>query len=234
MFSKSARIYDAIYSWKDYVAESAAIHTLIQQHKRTPGNTLLDAACGTGQHARRLRAHYAVEGFDLDTELLAVARERCPNCAFYVADMVDFDLGKQYDAVTCLFSAIGYVVTAERLNAAIVSMARHVKPGGVLIVEAWFSPDEFRSEGVFSRFVEEPDLRIARMHAGHVEGNISYLDFHYMVGTPEGVEYFTEQHKLGLFTVEQYRAAFDAAGLETTYDPQGISGRGLYIGVKPT
>ncbi len=44
---------------------------------------------------------------------------------------------------------------------------------------------------------------------------------------------FTEQHDLGLFDDDQYRAAFEAAGLETYFDAEGLDGRGLYIGVKP-
>ena len=31
--------------------------------------------------------------------------------------MIDFDLGRQYDAITCLFSAIAYAKTEANLNA---------------------------------------------------------------------------------------------------------------------
>ena len=51
-----------------------------------------------------------------------------------------------------------------------------------------------------------------------------------MVGTPEGVEVFTERHEAGLFTDEEYRAAFVAAGLEVEHDETGLIGRGLYVG----
>jgi hypothetical protein len=64
-----------------------------------------------------------------------------------------------------------------------------------------------------------------------VEGTLSTLDFHYLVGTPEGVESFTERHELGLFTRRQYLRAFEAAGLRAEHDPQGLCGRGLYVAV---
>ena len=58
MFTDSAHIYDAVYSFKDYGAESARIHTLIEE--RSPGaSTLLDVACGTGKHLEQLRADSA-------------------------------------------------------------------------------------------------------------------------------------------------------------------------------
>jgi hypothetical protein len=34
---------------------------------------------------------------------------------------------------------------------------------------------------------------------------------------------------MALFTDEEYRQAFDAAGLSVEHDPEGLIGRGLYI-----
>ena len=50
MFSKSAKFYNALYGsmGKDYQAEAQKVHSFIQQHKKSKGNTLLEVACGTG------------------------------------------------------------------------------------------------------------------------------------------------------------------------------------------
>jgi SAM-dependent methyltransferase len=48
---------------------------------------------------------------------------------------------------------------------------------------------------------------------------------------PGGVEYFVEHHELGLFTWDQYRDAFEAAGLRFHIDRYGLTGRGLVIGI---
>jgi ubiquinone/menaquinone biosynthesis C-methylase UbiE len=232
MFEKTARFYDVIYSWKDYEAESKQLHELICQHKKCEGNTLLEVACGTGAHVAQLCGHYTVEGLDLDPGMVAIARERCPGITFHEASMVDFDLGRSFDAVTCLFSSIGYVRTVRRMRQAIQTMADHLEPGGVLIVEPWFAPDEWNTGNVHSLFVDQPDLKIARMNVSEREGNLSFFVLHYLVGTPEGVEYFTERHELGLFTKEEYLEAFRAAGLNVTYDDDGLMGRGLYVGVR--
>jgi hypothetical protein len=58
--------------------------------------------------------------------------------------MMDFDLGGTYYVVTCLFSAIGILRTFERLERAITCMVRHVRPGGALIIEPWFTPEQWR------------------------------------------------------------------------------------------
>ena len=147
--------------------------------------------------------------------------------------MVDFDLGKGFDVITCLFSSIGYVKTKQRLEGAIQTMTRHLLPGGVLIVEPWFTPEQWQPGRVSALFVDQPDLKISRINIAEMEDDLSFFVFHYTVGTHQGVEYFTERHDLGLFTREEYLEAFRKAGLEVIHDPEGLDGRGLYIGLKP-
>jgi SAM-dependent methyltransferase len=233
LFSRSARIYDAIYaSIRDYPREAAQLDALIQA--RRPGaKSLLDVACGTGVHLHHLAGRYEVEGLDLDPEMLAVARERLPDATFHQGDMASFDLGKRFDAVVCMFSSIGYVKTEEWLRDAIASMARHLESGGVLVVEPWLTPDAWSDRHVGAVFVDEPELKIARVNVAEREGTISSFEFQYLVGTPDGVEHFSERHELGLFTVEQQLEAFRAAGLEAEHDPEGPMGRGLYVAVAP-
>jgi len=111
-------------------------------------------------------------------------------------------------------------------------MREHLNDGGVILVEPWFTPEQFHDDKPHAVFVDEPDLKIARMNVSRVESKISFLDFHYTVATSRGVEYFTEVHELGLFTVDEHLQAFRECGLEVIHDPEGIFGRGLYIGIK--
>lgn len=233
MFHKSADIYDALYSFKDYATEAATIDTLIQ--KRKPGaKTLLDVACGTGAHLAHLADHYEVEGLDLDGNMLEVARHRLPHVVLHKGDMTSFDVDKTFDAVTCLFSSIAYVETDENLVRAIKTMARHLQPGGVLIVEPWLEPDAFEDGHIAITVVDQPDLKVARMARSRVEDDISILDFHYLVNRPDGISQFAEEHRAGLFTNEQHARAFEAAELTVEHDPEGLMGRGLYVGMKAT
>jgi len=232
MYTRSAAFYDAIYSFKNYAAEAAMIDSIIRTRKLSSGNRLLDVACGTGRHIQELRARgYDADGVDLDENLLEIARARNPGAPFHLADMTDFDLGSTYDVVTCLFSAIGYVVTVERLRRAISSLARHLSPGGVVLVEPWFSP-EAPLDPLSQMSVDLPNLKVARIVATQTIGNRYVAHFHYLIGKPGGVDYLVERHELGLFTRDEYRAAFEAAGVEAALDPKGLIGRGLWIGIK--
>jgi SAM-dependent methyltransferase len=232
MFPKSAAWYDAIYAWKDYKREAERLHAHIHRHARRPAAALLDVACGTGQHLSHLKAQYTVEGLDLDQEMLAIARKRLPDVVLHHADMFGFDLGRQFDVVVCLFSAIAYARSFPKLVQALGHMSRHVRPGGLVIVEPFIRPDQFIPDHVAALFVDQPGLKIARLTVGRVEDGIAALPFHYLVGTPQGVEYVTERHDLALFSHEEYLAAFGGVGLEVAYDEEGLMGRGLYIGIR--
>jgi ubiquinone/menaquinone biosynthesis C-methylase UbiE len=234
VFSKTARYYDLLYSFKDYKGEAEQLWSVIRAHLGAEARRLLDVACGTGAHIEQLKAHLDVVGVDLDAQLLEIARQRNPTVPFYCADMTDLNLGQVFDVVTCLFSSIGYVRTIERLDMAIHCMARHVRPGGLLIVEPWFTPQEWHPHTVHAMLYEQDELKIARVNTSFVKGRLSYFDLHYLIGTPEGTEHLVERHELGLFEVDEMCAAYAKAGLDVTYDPQGLIGRGLYVGRRPT
>jgi ubiquinone/menaquinone biosynthesis C-methylase UbiE len=237
-YEKSSAFYDAIYSFKDYRAEAQQIEALVRGYlKTTPAEgqnpSLLDVACGTGRHAEYLAEHYTVTGLDLELGLLAIARKRLPSMHFYHGDMRDFNLRQQFDVVTCLFSSIGYVRTERALRQTLATFFRHTKPGGVMLVEGWFRPGEFTHGRLSSLFVDEADLKIARIGHSIVDGDLSIMHMHHLVGTPDEIIQFTEDHEMGLFTQEQYMDAVTSAGFEAHYDDTALTGRGVYIGVRP-
>lgn len=233
MFTYSARFYDAIYSFKDYEHEARQVHAFIEQYCRSGGRSLLDVACGTGKHLVHLQNWYQAEGLDLDATMLSIARERLPSLPLHQASMVDFRLDHRFDVVTCLFSAIGYTRTEANLRQTIGTMSDHLHPGGVLLVEPWYRPESWQVGMLRSLVTDEADLKITRMAISEREGHVAIIVFHYLVGTPQRIDYFTERHQLGLFSHQQHLDAFQAAGLETYFDSEGLTGRGMYIGRLP-
>lgn len=231
MFTKSAKFYDALYHFKDYKAAAEKLHKLIQEFN--PGaKSLLDTACGTGKHIEHLQHHYDTEGLDINEELIEIAKERCPNNIYHIADISNFSLNKKYDVITCLFSSIAYVKTEEKLFSTLRYMSQHINPEGLVIVEPWFSRENFRTGTITANHYDEKDLKITWMYTSEIEHDMSILDIHYMVGSPEEVTYFNERHEIGLFDDSQYRKAFTDAGFEVSFDKEGLFGRGMYIGIK--
>jgi SAM-dependent methyltransferase len=143
--------------------------------------------------------------------------------------MTSFSLGRRFDVITCLFSAIAYVQTIKRVEQAARMMRRHLNPGGLLLVEPWFSPENYWQGRITGNFLDEPDLKIAWIYLNDREENVSVLDIHYTVGTPDGVEQFREVHRMGLFTKVQYIGAFSKLGFSVEHDPEGLFQRGLFV-----
>lgn len=225
-YSDSAALYDRMYAWKDYRAEAETVRRMIPDGART----LLEVACGTGGHLVHFAEWFDACGVDLSPDMLAVARGKLPATPLHVADMRTLALGRTFDVVACLFSSIGYVRSVEELNAAIAAMAAHVAPGGILIVEPWFTPAQWKTGTIHGKLlVDEPDLKVARLVVSSTRDRFAVTPMHHLVARPSGVTHFVETHELFLATDDEYRAAFVAAGLDVRHDPEAL-GRGMWIG----
>jgi len=235
IYQRSAAVYDAYYGSRfDYAALAGRGHEIIAAHAPEAEATLLEVACGTGAYLVHLRRWYAVEGVDLSAEMLAVARAKLPEVPLHQGDMAEFDLGRRFGALVCLFSSIGYARTVPRLRQTVANLARHTRPGGVVLVGPWFSPEDWEDGRVMADLTDHDGFCIARMSRSGLDGSISTFDVHWLVSRPESpaIEYVRERHEMGLFTDQEYRDAFAAAGLAVWHDPVGLIGRGLYVGVR--
>lgn len=235
MYTETAALYDLIYSsFKNYEAETDQLFALLSRIR--PGlRTVLDIACGTGEHARQLRERHGLEvdGVDLDPAFVQIAQTKNPNGRFVHGDMTEFDLGRTYDAVMCLFSSIGYLRTIDRVTQAIARFRAHAAPGGVIVVEPWFPPG-FLTDGFRATNVGERDgVRVERKSWTEVDGRRCEIHFEYDINDHGRIQHAKEVHELGLFTTDEMHGAFQANGLEVDYDAHGLIGRGLYVARVP-
>ncbi|MFF5073147.1 methyltransferase domain-containing protein [Micromonospora olivasterospora] len=227
-------LYDLVYEGrgKPYAAEAALVTDLVRA-RRPDAASLLDVACGTGGHLVPLRAMFDhVEGVDVSPDMCAVARGKLPGVPIHEADMLGLDLGHRFDAVCCLYSALGYLSSTRELTAAVGRMARHLTPGGVLLVEPWWFPDRFLDGYVGDDVVRGPQRTVARLSHSVREGDVARQETHYLVADAGGVRHFRHVQRLTLFAYDDYAAAFRAAGCRVEYLPDAVpSGRGLFVGV---
>lgn len=235
-YSQSAAWYDRIYAaiGKDYTAEAQVVDGIIRA--RCPGaSSLLDVGCGTGMHLEQCAQLYdETWGLDLDEGFSACARARCHGSTVRIGDMRSFALGRTFDAVTCMFSAVGHVGGVDALRDAVASMAAHLNPGGVLVIEPWFAPEVWRDGHYGVEVSEAPESTLVRVNHSTSDGNVSVVHFAWTEVSRSGIVRVDETLRLTRFTAGEYLAAFEAAGLSATFDEIGcnVGGRGLWIGVR--
>jgi len=230
MFSESAEAYDAIYfSFKNYAAEAANIARHLKSAH--PGaRSLLDVACGTGEHALHLSRDHGlqVDGIDLNDQFMRLAQQKLPSGRFEVADMRHFNLGRTYDAIICLFSSIGYVRTLEGVRQTLECFRNHLNVGGVTIVEPWFPPGALQAGYRHELTAEANGMQVRRVGTTQIEGRISTLLFEYTMTEQGETRHATEVHELGLFSHEEMLESFATVGLAVSYEAPTTLHRGLY------
>lgn len=216
---RAADMYDLLYEdRKDYRAEAETVTGLIRE--RQPGAaSLLDVACGTGLHLAAFAELFdRAEGVDIAEPMLAVARRRLPDTPLHRGDMRELRLGTVFDAVVCMFSSIAYLRSAVDLDRALTTMAEHLAPGAVLVVEPWYFPETFLDGHVSAHALTVAGSAMTRVSHSTREDGVTKMEIHYSVADQvNGMRHHSEIDLLTLFGRDDYEHAFVQAGLKVEY-----------------
>jgi SAM-dependent methyltransferase len=122
-----------------------------------PGQSVLDAGCGSGAFLRAAADHgAAVSGIDASEALLAIARERVPDAELALGDLQRLPYADDsFDAVTgfCSFFFADDMVEALR------EARRVARPGAPVVIQVWGRPERFDlglMKAVLARFRPPP------------------------------------------------------------------------------
>lgn len=236
LYGDLAEYYDLIYHWKDYAAEANRIRAILSEHSVSDGATLVDVACGTGSHLHHLSKWYSVFGADLNPAMLDLARRKVPGARFRLGNMAAGPAFSPADAILCLFSAFGYLLSDADIDRTIAGFVAGLVPGGVLILEPWVDPASFRPGTAAMHTHDSPDLKLCRSVVTRREDpDISVLEFHWLIaaaGSPR-VIHEIEEHRLRLLSTDQLLGKLTSAGLRSTFVHKGLTDdRGIIISVR--
>ena len=141
-FDRFARFYD-----EDYRAYTDDVEAIVALAKEADG-PVLELGCGTGRLLLPLAAAgRTVTGVDLSPALLEVARAKLAasphgrRVTLVTGDLTDVALAQRDFAFAfCTSNTLMHLADADAQQAALVNAERHLRPGGLLLIDL-FHPD---------------------------------------------------------------------------------------------
>ncbi|TLM78824.1 MAG: class I SAM-dependent methyltransferase, partial [Actinobacteria bacterium] len=177
LFNEFGGEYDRMIAWENRLKREEPFFTGL--FARYGVRSVLDAACGTGQHALLFAGRgLAVAGADLSPTMIEQARANAAArglpAEFVQAGFGQLaeTLGRQFDAVVCLGNSLPHLKNTGELRPALADCYRVLIPGGVLVIQnrnynkvlaekSRFMPlNHFRSgseETLYLRFTDFPE-----------------------------------------------------------------------------
>lgn len=228
VFQAYSQYYDLLYRDKDYAGEVDYLRRLVERER--PGSrSLLDLGCGTGRHDFLLsELGYQVTGVDMSAEMLKVANaeraRRLANAAqaeppkFAQGDVRSVRLGERFDVVVSLFHVMSYQVTNQDLLAALRTLREHVKPGGLVLFDAWYGPTVLTDRPVVRvKRLEGDGFDVTRVAEPVFHPNENTVDVNYQIlirdRATQQTQELREQHRMRYLFVPEVQQLLETVGL---------------------
>lgn len=217
-----AEFYDLFYSDKNYDAECDFLEAIIRKYGARTSCSILDVACGTGEHALRMaRRGYEVIGRDLSEAMVSIARRKADQLGLSIdlqgnAPMQTLDIGRQFDYVICLFSSFSYLLSNDDIRRALASVSRHLAHQGLFIFD-------FRNYLMAVRDFdpcrvcefEQDGMRVIRISETQLLPLLNQMHTCYtclVLNAGQQVKEFEEEHRLRYFSLEEMHYYLESSG----------------------
>jgi SAM-dependent methyltransferase len=147
-------LYEAACAYRDVKGEVDALLRWSGQHRDSdagPLRSVLELAAGPAEHARELaRRGLDATTLDLSAAMCARARDLAAADALSLTvvqgDMRDFSFPRQFDLAITMLNSLCHLLTLDDLLPHLASVARHLAPGSLYVIELAHPADFFAAE----------------------------------------------------------------------------------------
>ena len=151
------RHYLEVYSHRDDDSARREVAFAADALGLTPGDHVLDLACGAGRHSRALAAlGCRVTGMDLSPELLVSAGAAAGGPDYVRGDMRSLPFSRVFEVICQFFTSFGYFEDPSEDESVLAEVQRVLRPGGRYLF------DYLNTERVVADLVPESTDRMGR------------------------------------------------------------------------
>ena len=135
--------------------------------------TAMDLACGTGVlceilHQNGIRA----AGMDFSAGMIEIARSRCPEIPYEVADMITYRPERQFDLVTCTGDALNHIGDPADVEKIFRNVYGYLSRGGYFVFDILNAHEVSTSEPFEMDFNEELRVWFRMTRPGEKQVNL--------------------------------------------------------------
>lgn len=207
-----AHIYDEIMRDIDYDDWADFIDEIIQTH-HPEAETLLELACGTGNHALSLDEleTYEITATDVSNEMLEVAKTKSifkqSEIIWQQADFTSLELDSKFDVIMMLFDSINYVVDPKLVVQVLDRVASHLNENGIFVFD-FTTPanSESGADSMNDEGTTPDDYRYERKSYYLPSERIHYNEFEIerlSEDKKQVLEHFREIHRQRIYTLQE-------------------------------
>lgn len=231
VFNDYAKYYNLLYRDKDYNAETAHVHSLINQFAQGPVNTVLDVGCGTGMHAHYMADYgYQITGIDNSQEMISQALSKgILNANFQVGNAINFLLNKKFDAITSLFHVLSYQTATDDVKAMMKNVGKHLHEKGLFIFDFWYGPAVLSEKPTLKiKRLEDDEIKVTRIAEPVLKVNENLVDvnFELIIHNKQYNQFSTvkEVHPMRYFFKPEIELLLVSEGLQLLYFNEWMTG----------
>lgn len=196
------------------------VHLILEVLDLQPGASVLDLACGSGDHARRLaRQGLDVVGIDIAHSLVEYCREQAAaqglaSVRFEQGDMRDLAYEDRFDAALMLSGSFGFFDEATNLEV-LARLARSLRSGGQVLIDV-SDPGQMMvrpPRRTWSHYGEGYGLRTTWWEPE----TCTYASEFFFIDAGGVLNTAAEQERIRVYSVPEWRAMFARVGLHLTH-----------------
>lgn len=220
MYESFAYLYDRLTDDIDYNSFLEFTKEKFEKYGLN-AELVLELACGTGSLTQLLcKQGYDVIGLDFSSDMLEVAREKCPETLFINQDMTEFELYGTVDAIVCYLDSINYITDKRKLLKMFKLVNNYLNHGGLFIFDI---NSEYKLKNIIGNncFVRNDEEIFYSWENELLKDRVNFYLTFFTENEDGSFERFDEMHTERIYKEEELKELLKKAELkllETVYD----------------